>query len=184
MLVDWQIKALLADGEIEIDPIGDAAVQVQPVSVDLRVNHGVLAYRHGVQAIRLGTGCDDVFTKHPETELGFNIGPGEFLLASTIERVRLSGSICARVEGRSSVGRTGLFVHVTAGFVDAGFNGNITLELFNASPVSIFVPYAHRICQLAFYRIAECERPYSAERGSKYIGSAANGTVPPGLEKQ
>lgn len=101
----------------------------------------------------------------------FHLSPGEFVLGSTVERVRLGNLVAARVEGRSSLGRLGLMVHATAGFIDPGFEGNITLEIYNLSNHVIVLRPGMSVCQLAFHLLSsECRRPYGPERGSRYQG--------------
>lgn len=112
---------------------------------------------------------------------GFWLMPGMFALAHTVERVEMPATHAARLEGRSSWGRLGLMAHVTAGFIDPGFEGQVTLELFNAGPRPLRLTpglNAPAIAQLSFFELdRECARPYGAERGSHYAGqSGATGS--------
>ncbi len=98
----------------------------------------------------------------------FWINPGEFLLAETVERVEIPTDLVGRLEGKSSIGRLGLLVHITAGFIDAGFKGIITLEMVNLSKWPIKLTPGMKICQISFHQLTEhCERPY----GSPGLGS-------------
>jgi dCTP deaminase len=182
MMTDGEITRALAHGELEIDPLENLKMQIQPCSVDLRISDEFSVYRRDyIGRVKLGQNLnsamwlpDDLWFR-PEQGI-FTLDPGGFALGVTIERVKLPAHILGRVEGRSSIGRMGLFVHITAGFIDPGFEGRITLELYNASPVAIEIPFGHRICQLALTRLAEpCVRPYGTARGSKYVGDAATG---------
>lgn len=103
----------------------------------------------------------------------FVLPPNRFVLASTVEVVRLPDDICAEVIGRSSVGRLGLFVE-NAGWIDPGFEGNITLELFNANEYPIILEAGRRVCQIVFYRM---DRPVLHPYNGKYQGHRAAGTV-------
>jgi dCTP deaminase len=102
----------------------------------------------------------------------FILHPGEFVLGQTLERVTLPNDIVARLEGKSSLGRLGLLIHSTAGFVDAGFEGNLTLELSNVANLPITIYHGMPIGQMSFMRMdAPVEHPYgSGETGSKYQG--------------
>lgn len=92
----------------------------------------------------------------------FDLAPKEFVLTTTTERITLDNTVCAFVEGRSSIGRLGLFIH-NAGFIDAGFRGQITLELYNASNQVISLEAGHRICQVIFLQVAGCNRGYAGK---------------------
>lgn len=159
---DQDIVKLLLEGIIAIDPLEDPDTQIQPASVDLRLGPEVF----------LPASQEFNRAKHVDITSGrFDIRPGEFLLGTTIERVRLPAGIAARVEGRSSLGRLGLLVHVSAGFIDPGFDGQITLELANLSTRPIRLTQGMRICQVVFHAMtAPSARPYGPERGSHYQG--------------
>jgi dCTP deaminase len=107
-----------------------------------------------------------------EPESSFTLHSGHFVLASTQERVKLSSGLVAQVEGRSSLGRLGIQIHSTAGYIDPGFEGNITLELSNLFPIPIKLYAGMRICQLVVHKtLSPAVRPYGhPERGSKYQG--------------
>lgn len=142
MLSDQDILHAINIGELTISPLADNAVQ--PASVDLCLGP------------YLTTVDGNTTHKIPHTML-----PGEFLLASTVEEVHLSPSLAARVEGKSSIGRLGLAVHVTAGFIDPGFRGQITLELLNVSGRPIELRDRMRISQLSITRLSSpAVRPY------------------------
>lgn len=173
VMTDGEIVEALDKGEIIITPLGSRAQQIQPCSVDLRLSREILMYSKNTSIVRLGY---DLRSSMEQQEVGVNVfqlDPGKFALGVTMERIELPPNILGRVEGRSSIGRAGLFVHVTAGFIDPGFNGRVTLELYNGAPVPIEIPFGFRICQLALQRLDRpCERPYgAASRSSKYVGA-------------
>ena len=130
MLSDRTIKNLVADGELAIEPF--EASQVQPASVDL-VLGGALRVPDGVGVIDPAEPEGVATTLIAIEPAGYRLQPAELVLATTVERVRLPDWIVGRVEGKSSLGRLGLMIHVTAGFIDPGFAGQVTLELANVS---------------------------------------------------
>src|SRR5687767_9987671 len=134
ILSDRTIRELLDAGRIIIDPLGDGVIQ--PSSVDLRVDRYFRVFRNHTQRV-----IDVKENQEDLTELveirpnddPFILHPGEFVLASTLERVGLPDDLVGRVDGKSSLGRLGLLTHATAGFIDPGFEGHITLELSNVA---------------------------------------------------
>lgn len=139
-------------------------VQIQPASLDLRLGRGFHVQREGED----GQWHEDT-NAHADH---FLLRRGDFLLATTLEYIELPADLVARVEGKSSLGRRGLMVHVTAGFIDPGFKGNITLEMMNLSPRPIALKIGMRICQLSFEKVdGRVERPYGHPAlKSKYQG--------------
>lgn len=185
-MTDGEIIAALNTGEIEITPIGSRAEQIQPCSVDLRLGREVMRYARVTHPnVRLGEPMHRFMEGHDYgVAKFFKLEPGEFALGVTMERVKLPSNILGRVEGRSSIGRVGLFVHITAGFIDPGFDGRITLEFFNGAPRAVEIPFGFRVCQLALQRLAQpCVRPYGEKRGSKYVGAAAASVEPARAEQ-
>ncbi len=169
---DRSIRDAIATGRIEIDPFDDSLVQ--PSSVDVRVDRGFRVFEnHRYPHIDPREPQDDL-TKLvvADGDEPFILHPGEFVLGSTLERVRLGTDVVARLEGKSSLGRLGLLIHSTAGFVDPGFDGHITLELSNVANLPIAIHPGMRIGQISFYQMtSEAEHPYgSSEVGSKYQG--------------
>ena len=172
ILSDRSIRAALEAGHVGIDPLGDDAIQ--PSSVDVRVGGSFRVFaNHRVPHI-------DPREEQPElTDLvevdddePFMLHPGEFVLGSTLERITLPDDLVARLEGKSSLGRLGLLIHSTAGFIDAGFSGHVTLELSNVATLPIAIHPGMKIGQFAFFRLdGPAERPYgSAGTTSKYQG--------------
>ena len=172
ILSDRSIREELAVGRIVIDPFDDNCVQ--PSSVDLHVdryfrvflNHtmGLIDVKQDQEELTelVEIKEDDVFILHP----------GEFVLGSTLEHVGLPDDLVARLEGKSSLGRLGLLIHSTAGFVDCGFQGHLTLELSNVANLPITLYPGMKIGQISFLRMTTpADAPYgSASVGSKYKG--------------
>jgi dCTP deaminase len=172
VLSDRAIRRLIEAGRIGIDPY-DAEL-MQPSSLDVRVDRLFRVFRNSRYPYI------DVKTEQEElTELvevakdeAFILHPGEFVLGSTLERVTLPDDLVARLEGKSSLGRLGLLIHSTAGFIDPGFDGHVTLELSNVANLPITIYPAMKIGQLSFVQMSEpAETPYgSGALGSKYQG--------------
>jgi dCTP deaminase len=171
---DRSIREAIAGGSIVIDPYEPS--HVQPSSVDLRVGNGFRVFEnHRYSEIDPRAPQDDL-TKLVEVGNGdpFMLHPGEFVLGTTLERVRLGVDVVARLEGKSSLGRLGLLIHSTAGFIDPGFEGHITLELSNVATLPIAIYPEMKIGQISFYRMTTAaDVPYgSPELGSKYQGQS------------
>jgi len=169
---DRTIKEAIADGRIDIDPYRED--YVQPSSVDLRVDRYFRVFEnHRYPHIDPKADQPDLTTE-VQVKGGepFVLHPGEFVLGATFERVRLGNDIVARLEGKSSLGRLGLLIHSTAGFVDPGFDGYLTLELSNVATLPIAIYPEMKIGQISFYQMTtEADHPYgSSEAGSKYQG--------------
>jgi dCTP deaminase len=175
VLSDGTIRRLVAEGRIVIDPWNETLVQ--PASVDLRLGDSFRVFHnHRVTAIDLR---DPPRNLTEEVVIGegepFAIHPGEFALGRTLETVAIPDDVVARIEGKSSLGRLGLIVHATAGFVDPGFRGSLTLEITNLTRVPIKLYAGLAIAQLSFMALdAPAERPYGSEElGSHYQGQVA-----------
>ena len=171
VLSDRTIRRLIDEGRIGIEPFDPSLMQ--PSSVDVRVDRYFRVFRNSRYPYI------DVKSEQEElTELvevgdeAFILHPGEFVLGSTLERVTLPDDLVARLEGKSSLGRLGLLIHSTAGFIDPGWDGHVTLELSNVANLPITIYSGMKIGQLSFVQLSEAaERPYgSAGIGSKYQG--------------
>jgi dCTP deaminase len=172
VLSDGTIRRLVEEERIRIEPWDPA--MVQPASVDLKLGRSFRVFHnHKLPAIDLASPPRDV-TEHVEVDEGasFVIHPGEFVLGSTVEWVQMPDDIVARIEGKSSLGRLGLIVHATAGFVDPGFSGTLTLEITNLTRVPIVLWPGKPIAQLSFMALDRAaERPYGhPDLGSHYHG--------------
>src|SRR5213596_3709911 len=172
ILSDRDIRAHIESGRITIDPF-DAAC-VQPSSVDLHVDSQFRVFANSRYPFI------DVREEMPDlTELvevkpdqPFILHPGEFVLGSTLERVSLPDDLVARLEGKSSLGRLGLLIHSTAGFIDPGWDGHVTLELSNVANLPITIYHGMKIGQISFMQLTEAtSTPYgTGTLGSKYQG--------------
>src|SRR5215217_5629106 len=174
VLSDRTIRRLLDEGRIGIEPYDESLLQ--PSSLDVRVDRYFRVFRNSrYPFIDVKEPMEDL-TELVEAggEEPFILHPGEFVLGSTLERVTLPDDLVARLEGKSSLGRLGLLIHSTAGFIDSGFSGNLTLELSNVANLPITIYHGMPIGQISFMRMdGPVERPYgSGEAGSKYQGQA------------
>jgi len=154
MLSDGDIARAVADGRIRIEP-WDAGL-LQPASVDVHLDRGFRVFdNHRYPSIDPADEQPDL-TRLVEVAAGepFQLHPGTFVLGSTYEVVTVDGTVAARLEGKSSLGRLGLLTHATAGFVDPGFSGHITLELFNVSTLPITLWPGMKIGQLCFFEMS------------------------------
>jgi dCTP deaminase len=174
VLSDRTIRAEIEAGRIEIDPY-DASM-IQPSSIDVRVDRKFRVFhnaRHPFIDVRQPME-DLTELVEAEGDRPFILHPGEFVLGQTLERVTLPNDLVARLEGKSSLGRLGLLIHSTAGFVDSGFSGNLTLELSNVANLPITIYHGMPIGQISFMRMdGPVESPYgSKSTDSKYQGQA------------
>jgi dCTP deaminase len=172
LLSDRDLTKELADGQLKLQPY--EAALVQPSSIDVRLDRWFRVfnnhlYTHIDPAIQ-----QDDLTAMVEVEDGqpFVLHPGEFVLASTLEVISLGQQLAARLEGKSSLGRLGLLTHSTAGFIDPGFSGHVTLELSNVANLPIKLWPGMKIGQLCIFRLSSpAEHPYgSSVYGSRYQG--------------
>lgn len=172
VLSDGTIRRLVADGAIKIDPWDDG--MVQPASVDLRLGNSFRVFHnHRASNIDLRNPPRNLTEQVTiEDDEPFLIHPGEFVLGRTLEWVELPDDVVARIEGKSSIGRLGLIVHATAGFVDPGWKGTLTLEITNLTRIPIKLWANLPIAQLSFMTLDRAaERPYGhPELGSHYHG--------------
>ncbi len=172
ILSDKTIREELASGRIVIEPLDDSFVQ--PSSVDLTLDRYFRVFRnHTMRVIDVKEDQEELteLVEVHEDDV-FILHPGEFVLGSTAERVALPDDLVARLEGKSSLGRLGLLIHSTAGFVDAGWDGHLTLELSNVANLPITLYPGMKIGQISFLQMTTpADNPYgSAKIGSKYKG--------------
>ncbi len=171
VLSDRTIRRLLEEGRIGIDPY-DASL-MQPSSLDVRVDRYFRVFRNSRYPYIDVKQAQEELTELVEVgDEAFILHPGEFVLGSTLERVTLPDDLVARLEGKSSLGRLGLLIHSTAGFIDPGWDGHVTLELSNVANLPITIYPGMKIGQLSFVQLSEpAARPDgSAGIGSKYQG--------------
>jgi deoxycytidine triphosphate deaminase len=172
LLSDRDIRHEVDQKRIVLDPWDEA--MVQPSSVDVRLDRYFRLFdNHKYQHIDPATDQPDL-TRLVEVDPNesFVLHPGEFVLGATFEVVTLPDDVAARLEGKSSLGRLGLLTHSTAGFIDPGFSGHVTLELSNVATLPITLWPGMKIGQLCFFRLSSAaEHPYGSERyGSRYQG--------------
>lgn len=172
ILSDRSIKEAIAAGRIVLDPYDEA--MVQPSSIDLRCDTQFRVFENHKYALIDPKAPQEDLTKQVEAspDHPFILHPGEFVLGATAEVIGLADDIVARLEGKSSLGRLGLLIHSTAGFIDPGFQGQVTLELSNVANLPIAIYPGMKIGQVSFYELSTAaENPYgSAGAGSKYQG--------------
>lgn len=176
LLSDYHLQDALDREQLRIEPAPPSSA-IQAASVDLRLGRHFKLYRE------LGGDIDplqvqDMDQVTPNEGQPFRLRPQQFVLGHTEERISLSAALAGQVEGKSSLGRVGLSIHCTAGFIDPGFDGQVTLEFFNMAPRTVLLWPGMLICQLALHRVTSTVmRPYgSAGLGSRYQGS--EGAVP------
>ena len=172
ILSDRSLREAIAAGRLVVDPLDDDAIQ--PSSIDVRLDNRFRVFytaRHPY--IDVKQPMDDL-TELVEVKPddAFILHPGEFVLGSTLEEVGIPSDLAARLEGKSSLGRLGLMTHSTAGFLDPGFTGHVTLELSNVANLPITLYPGMRIGQIAVFQLTTAaERPYGSRGvGSKYQG--------------
>jgi len=172
LLSDRDIKAQVAAGRLRLDPYEPSLLQ--PSSIDVRLDRWFRVFNNQQYThIDPAQQQDDLTTlMEPKGDDPFVLHPGEFVLGSTLERVRLPDDLVARLEGKSSLGRLGLLIHSTAGFIDPGWDGHVTLELSNVANLPITIYPGMKIGQISFMQMTEpAAMPYgSTEIGSKYKG--------------
>jgi dCTP deaminase len=174
ILSDRTLREQLAAGRIIVDPLDESLIQ--PSSIDVRISNLFRVFRNHTRAvIDVKAEMDDLteLIEIPaDGEQAFMLHPGEFVLGSTLERIALPDDLVARLEGKSSLGRLGLLIHSTAGFVDAGWDGQITLELSNVANLPITLYPGMKVGQVSFMQMTTpADNPYgSGKIGSKYQG--------------
>ena len=172
ILSDRTLRQQIADGRIVIEPFDDHSVQ--PSSIDVRISNLFRVFRN--YTARVIDVKHDMTTLTEPIEIApegvFMLHPGEFVLGSTLERIGVPDDLVGRIEGKSSLGRLGLIIHSTAGFIDAGFDGHITLELTNIATLPITLYPGMKIGQVSFMQMTTpADQPYGkGAAGSKYQG--------------
>lgn len=177
ILNDEKIKEYLKSGKIIITP-GPKNIQIQPASVDLRLSDELVVMKTSplpydtANNDKNTTSTEDMYhTRKFSNDDPLILKPREFVLTQTLEYVEIPDDLLGRVEGRSSLGRLGVAVHITAGFIDPGFKGNITLEMVNLGHVPIVLYPNQRVCQIVFEELnAPAKVPYGVRGRNKYQG--------------
>ncbi|MFD8704470.1 dCTP deaminase [Kitasatospora sp. NPDC059648] len=172
LLSDKDIRTEIDLGRVVVDPFDPA--MIQPSSIDVRLDRFFRVFEnHKYPHIDPSEEQPDLTRLvEPEGDEAFILHPGEFVLASTYEVITLPEDVASRLEGKSSLGRLGLLTHSTAGFIDPGFSGHVTLELSNVATLPIKLYPGMKIGQLCLFRLSSpSEHPYGSERyGSRYQG--------------
>ena len=170
LLSDGDIKKELESGRVKVEPFDDA--MLQPSSVDVRLDRFFRVFENHKYSVIDPAAEQPDLTKAVELkgDEEFILHPGEFVLASTYEVITLPDDVAGRLEGKSSLGRLGLLTHSTAGFIDPGFSGHITLELSNVANLPVKLYPGMKIGQLCLFRLSSpAENPYgSSKYGSRY----------------
>ena len=171
VLNDKKIKEYLDNGMIGIEP-HPTNIQIQPASVDLTLDYKYLKFRkHSNMVIDTKRKSNNTSSWIFTEDSPLVLHPHDFVLCQTKEYVKIPNNLLARVEGRSSFGRLGIAIHITAGFIDPGFEGNITLEITNLGVMPVILYPEQRICQIVFEELCdECEKPYGFGVRNKYQG--------------
>ncbi|PID84122.1 dCTP deaminase [Candidatus Gracilibacteria bacterium] len=176
ILSDTKIKARLDSGDILIESLlgYDTGKQIGPASLDFRLGKTFKIYRKSRQTVidsKRGVDSEHVETIELEKGEKFVLHPGDFVLGVTAEKIKIPYDLVARCEGRSSIGRLGVIIHSTAGFIDPGFEGTITLEMTNINELPVALYVGMRIGQFAFEKIdGTVTNTYDKRKGSKYMG--------------
>ena len=172
LLSDRDIKAEIASERVAVEPFSEA--MIQPSSIDVRLDRWFRVFENHKYPFIDPRMEQPELTRliEPEGQEPFVLHPGEFVLGSTYEVVTLPDDIAGRLEGKSSLGRLGLLTHSTAGFIDPGFSGHVTLELSNVANLPIMLYPGMKIGQLCLFRLSSpAEHPYGSEKyGSRYQG--------------
>jgi dCTP deaminase len=168
VLVDWELNELIKDGTIGIMPLGKGAIQSN--SIDVRLGNNFACYDVNYAGVEIDPYDED------STRLGLIaqttdrilLIKGAFLLAETMETIKLPDNICATIEGKSSMARLGITVHQTGGWIDCGFEGTITMEMTNENIRPIVLTAGMPIAQIVFYKTETAQLPYHARVSAKY----------------
>jgi len=173
VLNDKKLEEYLSEKKIKITP-APRELQIQPASIDLRLDNKYMTFNT--------TQCDVIDTRRNQHYGSYHtfsenvplvLHPHQFVLCQTLERVCVPSDLLARVEGRSSVGRLGVTIHVTAGFIDPGFEGNITLEVVNLGNLPVVLYPFQRVCQIVFEELTDiASKPYGFGGRNKYQGQS------------
>ncbi len=189
ILSDRDIRKAIVEGKIKISPKPDFATQLGSCALDLRLgnvyrvfDHSRTPYIDPQNPKTLKDVTTEIVVRDGEA---FTLHPGEFILAATHEHVEMPDDLAGRLEGRSSIGRLGVVVHSTAATVDAGFRGNITLELANMGRIPVMLYPGMRICSISFEQLSSrAAVPYYKKKSAKYAGQKKPETSRIALDKR
>lgn len=171
ILPDHEIKKLLKDGKIVIDPLDDPEKQIQAALVDLRLGNEFSVFKLTKEPFIDIKEREKEYTEKvsvPDDSF-FILHPREFVIGITKERIKIPHDIAAYIDGRSSIGRLGITTHITSGYVDPGFDGVLALEITNLGKMPVKIYPGMRICKIIFFRLASpSEKPYDKRADAKY----------------
>lgn len=172
ILSDKTIRAELKKGKLVIEPLGEKAIQ--PSSIDLRLGYQFRLFTPSRRPYIDPRNHIEDYSQNVEIKKDdfLTVHPGEFILGTTFERLEIPDYLVARLDGRSSLGRLGVMIHATAGYVPPGWKGHLVLEISNVGTLPIALYPEMRVCQVSFERLTEpAEKPYGSRGlGSKYQG--------------
>lgn len=179
VLSDRDLKIALKSGKIKITPAPDLEVQLGSCSIDLRLGNTFRIFESGIHGvIDFQKNVNHEFTKEITVakRQPFIIQPGDFVLATTVEKLELPDDLLGRLEGRSSIGRLGIIIHSTAASIDPGMRGHITLELANMGKLPVALYPAMRICSVSFEQLTSAaDVPYYQKKSAKYLEQVGPG---------
>jgi len=171
ILPDHEIRKLLAEGKIVIEPLDNPEIQIQPAWVDLRLANEFRTFKViGTPFIDVKVKTENYTEKHMiDEDQPFIIHPGEFVLGKVLEYVKLPADIMGSVDGQSSLGRLGVVVHTTSSSINPGWEGNLVLEMANLGKMPVKLYPGSKICKITFHQLSSpAERPYNVRKEAKY----------------
>ncbi len=168
IIPDHEIKKLLAENKVVVEPLEDG--QIQAACIDLRLGSEFRVFRHTSEAF-IDSRNPKEYTERVSSAEKFIIHPNEFILGITMERVKLPDDIAAYVDGKSSLGRLGVTAHITSSLVEPGWDGRLVLEIANLGKMPVTLYSGMKICKLVLMRMTSAsEKPYGARAETKYKG--------------
>jgi dCTP deaminase len=169
ILPDHEIRKLLKEGRISIEPLDDPESQIQPACVDLRLGSEFRVFKYTSEALIDSKNPKEYTESYCSGGKPFILHPKEFILGITKESIRIPGDLAAYVDGRSSLGRLGITAHITSGWVDPGFSGKLVLEISNLGKMPVTLYPGMKICKLLFFQMSSpAEVPYDQRKTAKY----------------
>lgn len=166
---DHEIRKLLEEGRVVIEPLDDPEDQIQASCVDLRLGNEFKVFKHTHEPFIDSRNPKDYTEKHVCNEKPFVLHPNEFVLGITRERIRIPRDMAAYIDGRSSLGRLGVTAHITSGWVDPGFEGRLVLEISNLGKMPVTLYPGMKMCKLLLMKLSSpAEVPYNERKGAKY----------------
>lgn len=169
ILPDHEIKNYLAEGKLVVEPLDNPDAQVQPAWIDLRLGNEFKVFKHTKEPF-IDSKQPKEYTEPVQiADRGFTVHPGEFILGITKERIKIPAELAAYVDGQSSLGRLGVTTHITAGWVDPGFDGRLVLEISNLGKMPVILYPNGRIAKLVLFKLSSpAQVPYNLRKDAKY----------------